>query len=50
MDDKKEDNKLMDEVKKHRCVKCGSLFGYLRIKDKTWVCRSCGNMDKEVVV
>jgi len=47
MDDKREDEKKEDE--KHRCIKCGSLFGYLRIKDKTWVCRSCGNIDGEVI-
>jgi ribosomal protein L37AE/L43A len=27
---------------KIKCSKCRSLFGYLRIKDKIWVCRSCG--------
>jgi len=35
---------------KHRCVKCGSLFGYLRIKEKAWVCRTCGNVDDKVVI
>lgn len=35
---------------KIRCKKCGSYFGYLRIKDKTWQCRSCGYSDKEVIV
>jgi len=41
-----------DEEKKEeriRCVKCNSKFGYLRIKDHVWVCRSCGHEDKEVI-
>ena len=32
-----------------RCSKCDSSFGYLRIKDHVWVCRSCGNEDSEVI-
>jgi len=31
---------------KHRCIKCSSTFGYLRIKDKQWVCRSCGHVEE----
>lgn len=46
MTEKKEEQKK----EKHRCPKCNSTFGYLRIKDKIWVCRSCGNLDKEVTV
>jgi ribosomal protein L37AE/L43A len=34
---------------KTRCEKCQSGFGYLKIKDKTWQCRSCGHVNKEVV-
>jgi len=30
---------------KIRCSKCGSLFGYLRLKDRKWQCRSCGNSE-----
>jgi len=33
------------QEKKQRCIKCNSSFGYLRLKDKTWVCRSCGNVN-----
>ena len=36
-------------VEKHRCKKCGSLFGYLRIKDEEWQCRTCGYVDKKGV-
>ena len=28
------------------CKKCGSKFTYVRIKDKTRVCRSCGHIEK----
>jgi len=35
---------------KHRCSKCGSLFGYFRIKDGAWQCRTCKYLDKEVIV
>jgi len=30
----------------NRCSKCNSTFGYLRIKEKEWVCRNCGNVKK----
>ena len=42
-----------DEGKKEeglRCKKCDSKFGYLRIKDHIWICRSCGYEDAEVCV
>jgi len=32
-----------------RCQRCDSKFGYLRIKDHVWICRSCGFENKEVV-
>jgi ribosomal protein S14 len=35
---------------KLRCSKCGSYFGYIRLKDKSYVCRSCGFQDKEVII
>jgi len=38
-----------EKKEKTRCEKCQSAFGYLRIKDKTWQCRSCGHVNKEVV-
>lgn len=31
---------------KIRCVKCGSKFVYIRIKDKQVVCRKCGTITK----
>jgi len=31
---------------KLRCPKCGSSFVYVRIKDDTIVCRSCGNISE----
>jgi ribosomal protein L37AE/L43A len=48
MSDKKEkDAKSSDKI---RCKKCNSTFGYLRMKDKSWICRACGFVSKEVVV
>jgi len=44
-----EKKEVIESDKKHRCVKCKSLFGYLKIKDKAWQCRSCGFLDKEVI-
>jgi ribosomal protein L37AE/L43A len=38
------------KCEKHKCVKCGSSFGYVRFKDKSWICRSCGHQDKEVII
>jgi len=40
MVEKKSDKK---DVK--RCKKCGSKFTYVRIKEGSVVCRSCGNID-----
>jgi len=31
-----------DAKERIKCSKCGSTLGYLRIKDKIFVCRSCG--------
>jgi uncharacterized Zn finger protein (UPF0148 family) len=28
-----------------KCVKCGSGFGYVRIKDGGVVCRACGHIE-----
>jgi ribosomal protein L37AE/L43A len=39
-----------EDTKKIRCSKCNSTLGYLRIKDKIWVCRSCGHETKDVVI
>jgi len=33
------------EQKKHRCSKCSSTFGYLRVKTKEWQCRACGYVE-----
>ena len=32
--------------KRIKCSNCGSSFGYPRIKDKEWVCRYCGSIQK----
>ena len=45
-----EKQKEVEKKEKHKCIKCGSSFGYLRIKEKKWVCRSCGYVDPMVVV
>jgi len=39
--------KKEEKIEKHRCKKCNSTFGYLRIKDGTFVCRSCGYIEGE---
>jgi len=44
------EKKEVIKEEKHRCVKCGSLFGYLRIKEKAWVCRTCGYLDQDVEI
>ena len=31
---------------KPKCSKCGSKFVYVRIKEGSVVCRSCGNIDQ----
>lgn len=38
-----------ETAKKNRCSKCNSAFTYLRIKDGSLVCRSCGNVDLGVL-
>jgi len=45
-----EKQKEVEKRERIKCAKCGSKFIYIRIKDKTLVCRSCGNIDKEVVL
>jgi len=37
--------KQNQEKNKEPCVKCGSSFVYIRIKDQQRVCRSCGNIE-----
>jgi ribosomal protein L37AE/L43A len=32
---------------KPECSKCGSKFTYVRIKEGSVVCRSCGNIDQK---
>jgi len=44
-----DENKELKE-ERLRCKKCDSAFGYLRIKDHVWICRSCGFEDKEVII
>ena len=34
------------KAKKHRCSKCNSLFGYMRIKANQWVCRMCSHVEE----
>lgn len=46
----KEKQKEVPKKLKHNCIKCASAFGYLKIKDKSWQCRSCGYNDKEVAI
>jgi rRNA maturation endonuclease Nob1 len=36
--------KVYEEIK--RCVKCGSKLTYVRLKDNSRVCRSCGHIEK----
>ena len=31
---------------RNRCPKCSSTFGYMRLRDKVWQCRSCGHSEK----
>ena len=35
----------MENLKK-RCKECGSAFTYVRIKDRSVVCRNCGHIEK----
>lgn len=28
------------------CKKCGSKFGYVRLKKKEWICRTCGEVSE----
>ena len=35
-----------EENQKPKCKKCGSSFVYIRLKEKSLVCRSCGNIEK----
>jgi ribosomal protein L37AE/L43A len=44
--DKKEGE--IQQKNRHRCIKCGSLLGYLKLKENAWQCRCCGFLDKEV--
>lgn len=44
------DKKEVEKREKHQCIKCKSSFGYLKIKEKAWQCRSCGYLDKEVII
>ena len=37
---------MVEETKKIKCIYCGSSFGYLKVKDKIWQCRSCGSTFK----
>jgi len=34
-----------EKTEKKRCKKCGSRFVYIRLKERSVVCRSCGNVD-----
>lgn len=37
--------KMKKQEEKQRCKKCGSGQVYIRIKEKSVVCRICGNID-----
>ena len=41
----KEEEKSQENLQKRKCSKCGSKFVYVRIKEGSVVCRSCGNVD-----
>lgn len=43
---RKQKRNMAKEKQKNKpsCDKCGSLFGYSRIKTNEWVCRVCGNV------
>jgi len=43
--DKKESEKKQDQKNIKACSKCGSGQTYVRIKEGSRVCRSCGNID-----
>ena len=43
MEEQKE--KVQEKRKKINCSACGSSFVYVRIKEGSVVCRSCGNID-----
>jgi len=40
-----EEQKKSEELEKRSCNKCGSKFVYVRIKEKSLVCRSCGHIE-----
>jgi len=35
-----------EETQKPKCKKCGSAFCYIRIKERSVVCRTCGYIEK----
>ena len=37
--------KLKEETKKPKCAKCNGSLVYIRIKDNSLVCRSCGHIE-----
>jgi len=41
-----EKKEVRKEDEKIRCKKCNSTFGYIRIKDGNFVCRSCGHIEE----
>ena len=47
MENQKENQKDQQEKTsdKPSCIKCGSKFIYIRIKDQQKVCRQCGNIE-----
>lgn len=38
-----------NKKEKPKCPKCNSSFGYFRIKEKSWQCRSCGYSQKKEI-
>jgi len=45
MMEKKENQEQSPNPQRKKCSKCGSAFVYVRIKEGSVVCRSCGNID-----
>lgn len=46
MENQKENQNQNQKPQRKKCSKCGSAFVYVRIKEGSVVCRSCGNIDQ----
>ena len=45
MEQEKNQEEKQEKINKKVCSRCGSGFVYVRIKEGSVVCRSCGNID-----